>query len=354
MGPEEKPLHPPPAAPPEATGRKRKRLWRRLLPLLFTIAIFAYIFHRVPFQRFLVALEGADYPNFFLLMIPNSLFYFCWDTLVLVFLIRWFHGPLSYSDLLPVRAVTYVVSLMNNNLARGAMAYYLKRQLRAPFFQLASTVMFLFLVELTHLGLWATAGMMSFPGKMPPDVFWIPLGFVVFWIAFLSYIRFDFAPWRPLLAPFRRFFPRLRGRGSIRTWAIFRTFREAAFKRYVQLILLRAPMFAVSLVFHYFALHTFGIHIPLGQLLAFLPVIFMLAALPVTVAHLGTTQAAWIFFFHAYASEPRLLAYSLASHLAFVFGRALLGVIFMPRAYKDLFDTVGGPLFPEREAAHSE
>ena len=48
----------------------------------------------------------------------------------------------------------------------------------------------------------------------------------------------------------------------------------------------------------------------------------MLAALPVTVAHLGTTQAAWIFFFSQYAPAPRLLAFSLAAHLVFAFTRA--------------------------------
>ena len=51
--------------------------------------------------------------------------------------------------------------------------------------------------------------------------------------------------------------------------------------------------------------------IPLLQLLTFLPLVFMIGALPVTVAHLGTSQAAWIFFFSDYAAEADLLAYSL-------------------------------------------
>ena len=62
----------------------------------------------------------------------------------------------------------------------------------------------------------------------------------------------------------------------------------------------------------------------------------MLAALPVTVAHLGTTQAAWIFFFSQYAPAPRLLAFSLAAHLVFSLTRAMLGVLWLPVAYFDL------------------
>ena len=95
-------------------------------------------------------------------------------------------------------------------------------------------------------------------------------------------------------------------------------------------------MFAVSLAAHYFAAHAFGISIPFGRMLTFLPVIFMAAALPVTVAHLGTTQAAWIFFFGQYASAPRLLAFSLAAHLTFASTRALLGLLWLPVAYGDL------------------
>jgi hypothetical protein len=95
-------------------------------------------------------------------------------------------------------------------------------------------------------------------------------------------------------------------------------------------------MFFVSLVLHYQAAHAFGFHIPFGHLLTFLPVIFMVAALPVTVAHLGSTQAAWIFFFSQYAPAPQLLAFSLAAHLVFAFTRAALGVLWLPVAYSDL------------------
>ncbi len=325
------------AAPPSRT--EAVPAWKRLLPLLVTVAIFYFIFQKVPFARFVEALQQADYPRFLALMIPNSMFYFCWDTLVLAYLMRWFHGPIRFRELLPARAVTYVVSLANTHVARGALAYYLTRKLRMPFFELASTVIFNWLVDLTHLAVWATCGMAVYAAILPGEVFWLPLAFVAFWFAFLLYVRGNVAPWRLLLEPLAGRFPQWRERLRVREWALLRTFREAPLKRYGQFILLRAPMFFVALVFHYFAVRTFGIEIPLGRMLALLPIIFMLASLPITVAHLGTTQAAWIFFFQAYASAPRLLAYSLASHLAFVLGRALLGLIFLPVAYRDLVGT---------------
>jgi hypothetical protein len=95
-------------------------------------------------------------------------------------------------------------------------------------------------------------------------------------------------------------------------------------------------MFFVSLCLHAVAARAFGLEIPFLHMLAFLPIVFMIAALPVTIARLGTTQAAWLFFFTPYAEAPRLLAFSLAAHLTFVVTRSLIGIAFLPRAYGDL------------------
>src|SRR6185436_16983941 len=282
-----------------------------LAATLLTLAIFALILRRVPFPALAAALHDADYPLFLALMIPNTLFYFAWDTLVLTVVIGWFHGAVAYRDLLPVRAASYVVGFFNTNLGRGAMAAYLSRRLGAPFLELGSTVIFLVLTEYTQLVLWAMLGLLGFRAEVSRSLLAVAAGVAVAWLAV-----------RWLLAP--------------RAWAIFRTFRLATPSRYATIVLLRAPMFLVSLCVHYYAAHAFGIRIPFSQLLTFLPVIFMLAALPVTVAHLGTTQAAWIFFFSQYAPVPQLLAFSLAAHLVFAAPRALLGVLWLPAAYFDL------------------
>ena len=88
---------------------------------------------------------------------------------------------------------------------------------------------------------------------------------------------------------------------------------------------------------HKYALTLFGMDIPTLRLLTFLPLTFMISALPVTVAHLGTSQAAWIFFFSDYAPEADLLAYSLVSHLTFMLANGTIGLLFIPKAYSDLF-----------------
>jgi hypothetical protein len=288
-----------------------RRVINPVVSVLLTAAIFALILRRVPFPALGAALHDADYRLFLALMIPNALFYFAWDTLVLSVVIRWFHGAVPYARLLPVRAASYVVGFFNTNLGRGAMAAYLSRQLHAPFLELGSTVLFLVLTEYTQLVLWAMLGLLGLRVDVSRSLLAVAAAVAVFWLLV-----------RWLLAP--------------RDWSISRTFRLATPARYAQIVLLRAPMFFVSLCLHYYAARAFGIYIPFAQMLTFLPVIFMLAALPVTVAHLGTTQAAWIFFFSQYAPVPRLLAFSLAAHLVFSFTRAAMGLVWLPAAYFDL------------------
>jgi uncharacterized membrane protein YbhN (UPF0104 family) len=289
----------------------RKLIVHRVGPVLVTAAIFALILRRVPFAAVEAALRDANLPWFLALMIANTVFYFAWDTLVLAVAVRWFHGPVPFRELLPVRAVSYVVGFFNTNLGRGALAAYLTRRLHAPFLELGSTVLFLVLTEYTQLVLWSMLGLLGLRAEVSRSLLAVAAGVAMLWL---------FVRW--LLAP--------------RAWSIARTFRLATPRRYATIVLLRAPMFFVSLVLHYQAAHAFGFHIPFGQLLTFLPVIFMVAALPVTVAHLGSTQAAWIFFFSQYAPAPQLLAFSLAAHLVFAFTRAALGVLWLPVAYGDL------------------
>lgn len=315
-----------------------RQVLKRGLPYLLTAAIFLVIFRRIPLQRLVEALEAADIGPFLALMVPNSVIYFCWDTLVLTCVIRWFHGPIRYRDMLPARAASYVVAMFNTNLARGALAAYLARRVRAPFLQLGSTVIFLVLTEYTHLVSWAGLGMLLAHERIPGKLLWVPPAVAGFWLFFLLWARAGLSPWTLAKA--------LAGwddsdAGGMRDWELFRTFKIAPVRRYAQIVLLRAPMFFISLCFHYFAARTFGFEIPFTALLTFLPVIFMLAALPITVAHLGTTQAAWIFFFGQYAPEAQLLAFSLAAHATFMTARALLGVGFVGKAYRDLTDESG-------------
>jgi hypothetical protein len=292
----------------------------RILPVLATLVIFAVIFARIPFARFWEALAGARVVPFVAAIGGFALCYFLMDTFVLLKMVRWFHGPLRYRELLPARAVTYLVSIVNTQLAQGALALYIHRRFGTPLAEIAGTVAVLILLEVTQLVLFTTAGFLVFPSSVPASLLAVPAALALFWllIAVLARNPGGFAGLRLGEGPF------------------FQTLRRARPRHYLTVLALKAPVFVLSLFVHSLALGFFGIHIPLGRLLAFLPIVFMVAALPVTVAHLGTSQAAWVFFFNDFAPEPSLLAYSLAAHLTFMLANGTLGLVFLPKAYAEL------------------
>jgi hypothetical protein len=306
---------------PGATGRRFPL--RTLLAPVLTAAIFVFIFHKVPFSSFVEALREADYLRFFAALLPFSVLYFVLDTVVLWYVVRWFHGELLFSDLLPVRAVDYLLSILNQKLSQGAMVVYLSRRLSASLLELASSILFLDLLQKTHLVLWAAIGMAVVAREIPPLLLLVPLGVGGLWLAFLGYVRGGFAfIGRLMKAP---------------DWRLFRTFRMARPIRYAQVLLLKAPLLLIAVIAHFYAIRAFGFEISMPRLLATLPIIFMVGALPINVARLGTTPLAWIYFHGASVAPSKLLAYSLAAHLTFMLANAAYGVIFLPRAYRELF-----------------
>ncbi len=306
----------------EATApRKEPSLWARLIPVALTIVIFGVIFWRIPFDAFWQAVSGARLLPFFALMGSFSLCFFLADSAVLTLLIRWFHGPIRYRELLPVRASTYIVSIINTQLAQAALALYLNRRFRTPLGEITSTVILLILLEATNLIFFATVGSAAFPGGTPAIFFALPVVLALIWIAVVGTARGG-------LGALGR-----RAGGNV----LLSTFRGVGLRQALAILGLKGSVFFLSLLVHARALTFFGIEIPVLPLLAFLPIVYLVAALPVTVAHLGTSQAAWIFFFGGYAAEADLLAYSLAAHLTFMLANGSFGLIFLPRVYADLF-----------------
>lgn len=311
---------------------------RRILPFVVTAALFYFVLQRAPYQRLFTALGDADYVRFLAIMIPNAIVYIVWDTVVLEVAVRWFHGPVRFRDLLPMRAASYIAAMVNTNVGRGALAVFVGRLLNRPSLQIGSTVIFLVLTEYTHMVAWATLGVVAFSPEVTRPMLWVPPVVAGCWLLFFAYARAARA-FHSASGPAPNGLA-LVGRWLTAPWrgALLRTFRLAPPRRYVEIVLLRAPMFFLSLCSYYFAAPAFGVSIPFGHMLTFLPVVFMVATVPITVARLGTTQAAWILLFGRFAPVERLLAFSLAADLTFAVVRAVVGMLLLPVAYKDLVE----------------
>ena len=305
-------------------GTKAKRtLLHSILPPLITAGILFLIFRKVPFDAFLQALSQADFARFFAALLPFSFLYFALDTVVLWYVVRWFHGKLALSDLLPVRAVDYLLSILNHRVSQGAMIVYLARKLSSGLLELTSTILYLDFLQKTHLILWASVGTLFVAEALPRSLLLAPVVVIGLCFLFLGYVHGGFAfLGRVIQAP---------------DWRLLRTFRLAGPEHYMGVLLLKAPLLLIAVFAHSYATRAFGFEIPFFRLLATLPIIFIVGALPINVARLGTTPLAWIFFHGDIVPAPQLLAYSLAAHLTFMLANAAIGIGFLPRAYRELF-----------------
>ena len=317
------------------SGFGAKRLLLGALPFVGAALILALLFRRIPPDRILDALSGADPLLFFAALLPVSILYVLLDGALLTAVLRWFHPPgISFRDSLAVRAVDYLVSLWNGRASQAAMVGTLGRRFAVAenspkshadsgYWECAGTILFLDLGQRAHLLLWAAGGAVVLGGQAPDRV---PAAAAV---GFLGLC---------LLVAFLR--GRLRGAGlGPPRWRLLRTLRHAALKHYLWVLAFKAPLIVAAAVGHHFALGAFGIQIPVGSLLATLPIIFLAGALPIAVARIGTSQAAWLFF-HAGAAaaspggEAALLAYSLSAHLTFLLLNAALSAPFLPAAWR--------------------
>ena len=304
--------------------------WRKALPYCGTLLIFALIFWRIPVAQVTAALKQAPALKFVGVFLPYSAIYWLIDSACLTWVVRRFNRRLRFREILPIRASMYLLSLINTNLGQGGVAWYLHRKAQLPLVEILSSILFIALMEVYQLFLFSTAGVLFRPVSADQA-------------ALVHSLRIVYAVAWCLLAAMMAFFAQARRDSRFRAWingsragSLSRSFVMARPLDYAIVLAIKAPSFALALVAQHFALALYGITIPFVKLVLFLPLVFLAAALPISVAHLGTSQAAWLLFFSGNAPDAKILAYSLAAHFTFMLCNGLLGLLFLSYASREL------------------
>lgn len=125
---------------------------------------------------------------------------------------------------------------------------------------------------------------------------------------------------------------------------IYNYFKEFlnAFKQ-IQLIKI-ILLFSYSIIFYliiflicFFAFKSLGINIPLKEILFFMPIIFILMQIPITIAGFGTREALIIYFFSKHASAEALLSGALLISFVIYIIPAFVGIFFQKKLLQGLF-----------------
>jgi hypothetical protein len=252
-------------------------------------------------------------------MVPDCCLYVIFDSLGVWCAVNWFNAKIRYADILPIRASAYILSLVNEQVSKGAIAVYVNRRDGVPGWEVGSSMVLLIFCEFYSLILWATVGIILRWNSLQP-VFhiipWVALGAVVFFVLFQLFFSGKIAPGMTL-----------RDRG------IFRAFRLAKVWQYAVLLALRAPLVIAGVIVYTVALRLFGGSIGFGEMLGILPVVFFGAAVPGPMH-----SVAILFWVLLFPDRPgQMTAFGLVMHNFFIFFNAAVGLLFLRRATRELF-----------------
>jgi hypothetical protein len=317
------------AADPASPSARRPRSWQRLLPWAVTLLCFAYLYHRL--ERAAAAggrgllpylagvFESVSWSRWLMLMVPYCLFFFIIDSLVVWRVITWFNARLAYADVLPIRASAYILSLVNEQVSKGAIALYLSRREGIPAWEVGSSMLFIMFCEYYYLLMWATVGVALRWDRFPRVFHLIP------WVALGSGVVFVLV---------HLFFRGRIGAGlALRERPIFRSFRLAKVRHYAGVIALRSPAMLVAVVVYALALRLFGVTASVGEMLGYLPVIFFGAATPGPMHSVAIVL--WVVLFPERPAE--MTAFGFVQHNFFILFNAGIGLVFLRRATRELF-----------------
>jgi len=312
-----------------AAGARKAKPWQRLLPFLITIACFAYLYNRLnhaaaaegtsllPYLA--KSFENVNWYYWLALMIPYCIFYLILDSVVVWKVINWFNAKIGYADILPIRASAYILSLVNEQVSKGAIAVYLNRRDGVPGWEVGSSMLLVMFCEIYSLILWATVGVLLRWNSFPPAFHVIP------WFALGAAVFF---------ALVHLFFSGRIGPGmTLRDRPIFRAFRLAKMWHYAAVVGLRAPLVISGVVVYTLALRLFGGSVGFGEMLGYLPVIFFGAATPGPMH-----SVAILFWVLLFPDRPgQMTAFGFVMHNFFIFFNAAVGLLFLRRATRELF-----------------
>ena len=294
------------------------RVLRTLIPFAVTAAILYEISRRVDVAGAFERIHGDT----LLLLIPALAIYgalcLCTDAISLM-CASTERGGRSFVSMARLKAATYPLGLLHHALGAGALVLLLRRRTVLTLADATGVVMLISGFDVLALLSIAAAAV----AWAATDEMSLRLGVVAGLLITAALGLFVLRSTALTAGGSSWILERLE---ALRRSSLLRAIRELPSPQLVQLLALRLLFVVTFLALGGAALAAFGIHPPLGTLIVGFAQIALVAAIPIAVAGLGTSQAAFLFAFRAWAPAEELLACSLALSAGIIAVRVALGV----------------------------
>lgn len=302
-----------------------KKRFRKIIPWIIAAIIFYLLFRKIPPANVLATITDSNISLFIFYAVSYFFVVMLVDCVGLRWVISRFSTRVTYVETILMRGATYLLMILNYNLAQGGMAFYLKRTHKAPVFKTLGTIFYLTLIDLTIVLTFAVIAVLIEDAvyreiHLRPFVFHFA---AVFYILFILWSLF----WRNINHPLVLLFRRLKPFEWLIKRDLFVTFRESTYKDMITTFFLRTPTMLLVVASFFLWIHAFRSFVPLTDLLLYSPLIMVVGTLPITPAGVGTVQALCIEFFQNGLTSP-LLQHQLYTPQEILLAASLLWAIF--------------------------
>ena len=135
-----------------------KSRYKQWVPWIAAVGILGFLFWHINMSQFFHALNQANLCLYLPLVVFFIIVCFLLESQNLAALFRHFRYRLSFSEVMYVRGVTYLLMVINSSLGIGGIALYLKQAKGIPLLQATSLMLFYMFIETLCLSFMATLG----------------------------------------------------------------------------------------------------------------------------------------------------------------------------------------------------
>ncbi len=242
-------------------------LWRRVLPFLLGAALLGWVLRRTSFSELSGALEHTNHAAFFGFALIALLTNLALDCVATSYIYRRTVCLVSFREFFVIRGASYLPSMLNHNLGQAWLTYYLAKRYRAPLWRVAGATLLVYGTNLAGLVLLGAVALIM--SDEPPA-----------WLAPILGVSLALGALYALLLRF--------GQGLLQRFQATRPLVEIGVTGHLLAILVRLPHVAALYLGTWLSFWFFGVWVPPTQALAYIPLLMLVAALPLTPGGVGT------------------------------------------------------------------
>lgn len=324
---------------PDAAPGWKNRL-RQFLPVIGLTVLLGYFARTLDVQRVGEAIAQADMVAFAAVALVTVVGVWIYDTFCLTWLLGATLGhrgrpePLGLRQLLPIKAASYLINIVNYHAAAMGMAWLVARRKGVPFFEGAGALALLSYLDIIAVTAMSMAGVWMAPeffGPYPQLQGWLKMVAVAVFAGALCGALLIQSPlrWGPLQR--LRDLPPLRPLAALRPAALLIG------------VALRSGLILMYATAAFYTMRAFGMQPQWGRLFIALPIITVVGTLPISVSGVGSTQLLMRQFYapfvvSAAAAGPVVDAFSTLQIVTYLVWRVALALPFFAPIAKELRD----------------